>query len=176
MLAGSLYIHAFMFTPGLDEMLHWPEHTKSVLQCAHIARTGVRSEASLCLPIALRKLLTNALQLSLRGVECVTVNAHAWTSVPSKLLLQSLTQTQRVKQRRQSAVPAALWAAPSGNKGDTLPDMMDSWEAKESSMIGVRVALAGRPLPDIGRPPADIGRGGLPADAGLDTLGLQPTS
>ena len=72
------------------------------------------------------------------------------------------------------AVPDALFAAPSGNKGDALPDMMDSWDTKESSMIGVRVALMGRTLPDTGRPPADPGRGGLPADAGRDGLGLQP--
>ena len=73
-----------------------------------------------------------------------------------------------------TALPAALFAAPSGNKGDALPDMIDSWDAKESSMIGVRVALMGRTLPDTGRAPADPGRGGLPADAGRDGLGLQP--
>ena len=67
-----------------------------------------------------------------------------------------------------------MFAAPSGNKGDALPDTMDSWDTKESSMIGVRVALVGRTLPDMGRPPADPGRGGLPADAGRDGLGLQP--
>ena len=74
-----------------------------------------------------------------------------------------------------AAVPAALFAAPSGNKGDALPDMMDSWDTKESSMIGARLALVGRTLPDMGRAPADPGRGGLPADAGRDALGLQPT-
>lgn len=72
-----------------------------------------------------------------------------------------------------AAVPAALFAAASGNKGEALPDMMDSWDANESSMIGVKVALVGRALPDMGRPPADPGRGGLPADAGRDGLGLQ---
>ena len=50
---------------------------------------------------------------------------------------------------------------------------MDSWDANESSMIGVRAALVGRPLPDMGRAPAETGLGGLPADAGLEGLGLQ---
>lgn len=73
-----------------------------------------------------------------------------------------------------AAVPAAWYAAPSGNKGDALPDMTESWDTKESSMIGVKMALVGRTLPDMGRAPADPGRGGLPADAGRDGLGLQP--
>lgn len=72
------------------------------------------------------------------------------------------------------AIPAPLLAAASGNKGDALPDMMDSWDTKESSMMGVKVALLGRSLPDMGRAPAEPGRGGFPADAGRDGLGLQP--
>ena len=43
-------------------------------------------------------------------------------------------------------------------------------------MMGVRVALLGRSLPDMGRVPAEVGRGGLPADAGRDGLGLQVAS
>lgn len=52
--------------------------------------------------------------------------------------------------------------------------MMDSWDAKELSMMGVKVALLGRSLPVMGRAPAEPGRGGLPAEAGRDGLGLQP--
>lgn len=77
---------------------------------------------------------------------------------------------------KHEPAPAALFAGPSGNKGDALPDMMDSWDTSDSSMIGVRVALVGRALPDMGRPPAEPGLGGLPADAGREGLGLQPNA
>lgn len=50
--------------------------------------------------------------------------------------------------------------------------MTESWEAYESSMMGVKVALTGLSLPDRGRPPAEVGRGGLPADTGRDGPGL----
>lgn len=40
-------------------------------------------------------------------------------------------------------------------------------------MIGVRTALVGRSLPELERAPAETGLGGLPADAGLEGLGLQ---
>ena len=50
--------------------------------------------------------------------------------------------------------------------------MTESWEAYESSMMGVKVALMGLSLPDRGRPPAEVGRGGLPADTGRDGPGL----
>jgi hypothetical protein len=50
--------------------------------------------------------------------------------------------------------------------------MTESWEAYESSMIGVKVALVGLSLPDRGRPPAEVGRGGLLADTGRDGPGL----
>ncbi len=39
-------------------------------------------------------------------------------------------------------------------------------------MMGVKVALMGLSLPDTGRPPAEMGRGGLPADTGRDGPGL----
>ncbi len=39
-------------------------------------------------------------------------------------------------------------------------------------MIGVKVALVGLSLPDRGRPPAEVGRGGLLADTGRDGPGL----
>lgn len=74
---------------------------------------------------------------------------------------------------KHASAPVALFAAPSGNNGDAVPDMIDSWDTNESSMMGVRVALVGRALPDMGRPPAEPGLGGLPADAGRDELGLQ---
>ena len=50
--------------------------------------------------------------------------------------------------------------------------MTESWEAYESSMMGVKIALVGLSLPDRGRPPAEVGRGGLPADTGRDGPGL----
>lgn len=39
-------------------------------------------------------------------------------------------------------------------------------------MMGVKVALVGLSLPDRGRPPAEVGRGGLLADTGRDGPGL----
>ncbi len=39
-------------------------------------------------------------------------------------------------------------------------------------MMGVKIALVGLSLPDRGRPPAEVGRGGLPADTGRDGPGL----
>ncbi len=50
--------------------------------------------------------------------------------------------------------------------------MTESWEAYESSKMGVKVALVGLSLPDRGRPPAEVGRGGLLADTGRDGPGL----
>ena len=35
-------------------------------------------------------------------------------------------------------------------------------------MMGAKGALVGLPLPEAGRAPAEVGRGGLPADTGRD--------
>ena len=41
--------------------------------------------------------------------------------------------------------------------------------------MGFSGALPGLALPETGRTPAEVGRGGLPAETGRDWLGLQAT-